>query len=81
MDKEPFCFRDELRLILPDWLVDAIGPLHDEIGWPLFIVKLGIVAGFLEFLIQALNIPLGDGTSCIFFGITLVLLALLIPKE
>lgn len=80
-DKPPVTFRDELKLFLPAWLVDLHGPFFDEIGWPLQIVKFAVIAGILHFACELFQLPVGNGVSFIVFGLAMVFLAWLMPKE
>ena len=55
MDKDPFTDREILKEVLgwPAWLVDyVIGPLPDEVGWPVVIARLAIVACGIVFVLQ-----------------------------
>ena len=74
MDRDPFSTREQLKVILPAWLVDVLGPYDDEVPWPVIIAKWGAIALLIALLLDAAGLK-GDPWIWITSGIAILLLA------
>lgn len=81
MQDPEFPIREEFKLLNPDskvWcnICDyVLGPFHDEVGWPLFLAKWGLLLWTLATVLEeTVGEYLGTPEAWMFAGLTLLLL-------